>query len=134
MKLPTITPFLSASDQLAEPDLGIAGAKGFQSVIGNRPDSDAEDQPQSEILAVAAERLGLAYRYIPVGAGKVTNQDASVFAQMLSDVAAVPARNGRIEPRNSKKMSDGTPRIKEFGQPWPAEQTFLERYDHYGLT
>ena len=86
MKLSKITPFLSVSDQLTEQDLGIAAAQGFKSIINNRPDGEAEDQPQSEALAAAAERLGLAYRHIPVVPGKVTDEDAAAFAQALSEV------------------------------------------------
>lgn len=59
MKLSKITPFLSVSDQLTEQDLGIAAAQGFKSIINNRPDGEAEDQPRSQDLAAAAERLGL---------------------------------------------------------------------------
>ena len=46
MKLSKITPFLSVSDQLTEQDLGIAAAQGFKSIINNRPDGEAEDQPR----------------------------------------------------------------------------------------
>lgn len=83
MKLSKITPFLSVSEQLTEQDLGIAAAQGFKSIINNRPDGEAEDQPRSEFLAAAAERLGLAYRHIPVVPGKVTDADADAFAQAL---------------------------------------------------
>lgn len=86
MKLSKISPFLSVSDQLTEQDLGIAAAQGFRSIINNRPDGEAEDQPHSEALAAAAERLGLAYRHIPVVSGKVTDTDADAFAQALGEV------------------------------------------------
>ncbi len=86
MKLSKITPFLSVSEQLTEQDLGIAAAQGFKAIINNRPDGEAEDQPRSEALAAAAERLGLAYRHIPVVSGKVTDADADAFAQALGEV------------------------------------------------
>jgi len=86
MKLSKITPFLSVSDQLTEQDLGIAAAQGFKSIINNRPDGEAEDQPRSQDLAAAAERLGLAYRHIPVVSGKVTDEDAAAFGQALGKV------------------------------------------------
>jgi sulfide:quinone oxidoreductase len=86
MKLSKISPFVSISDQLTEQDLGIAAAQGFKSIINNRPDGEAEDQPRSEALAAAAERLGLAYRHIPVVSGKVTDADAEAFAKALGEV------------------------------------------------
>lgn len=85
MKLSKISPFLSVCDQLTEQDLGIAAANGFKSVINNRPDGEAEDQPPSDALAAAAERLGLHYLHVPVTSGKITDKDVQAFAKALEE-------------------------------------------------
>ena len=62
MKIAKLTPFLAVSPQIAEADLGALAAQGFRAVINNRPDGEAEDQPESAALAAAAGRVGLEYR------------------------------------------------------------------------
>lgn len=86
MKISKITPSLSVSDQLGEQDLGIVAARGFKAIINNRPDGEAENQPQSEALATAAGRLGLGYRYIPVVSDGITNEDVEAFAKAIGDL------------------------------------------------
>ena len=86
MKLRKITPSLSVSDQLTEQDLEIAAAQGFRSIINNRPDGETEDQPRSEVLWSVAERLGLAYRHIPVVPGNVTDDNVSAFVKAMSEM------------------------------------------------
>jgi uncharacterized protein (TIGR01244 family) len=58
MKIAKLTPFLAVSPQIAEADLGALAAQGFQAVINNRPDGEAEDQPETAALAAAAGRVG----------------------------------------------------------------------------
>jgi sulfide:quinone oxidoreductase len=86
MRIAQLTPFLSVSPQLAEADLGILAAQGFRSVVDNRPDGEAEDQPPSAVLAAAAERVGLAYRHLPVVSGQVTDEDVAAFARALAEL------------------------------------------------
>jgi sulfide:quinone oxidoreductase len=86
MRITPLTPFLSVSPQIAAQDLGILAAQGFRSVICNRPDGEAEDQPANAELAAAAARLGLAWRHLPVVSGKVTDSDVEAFARTLAEV------------------------------------------------
>ncbi|MCC2662493.1 MAG: family phosphatase [Geminicoccaceae bacterium] len=86
MKIAELTPFLAVSPQIAEADLGALAAQGFQAVINNRPDGEAEDQPESAALAAAAGRVGLEYRRVPVVSGKITDEDVASFAQALDEV------------------------------------------------
>lgn len=88
MKIAKLTPFLSVSAQIAEADLGALAAQGFRAVLNNRPDGEAEDQPASAALAAAAERVGLAYRHVPVVSGSITDDDVAAFAQVLDEVKA----------------------------------------------
>ena len=86
MKIAKLTPFLAVSPQIAEADLGALAAQGFRAVINNRPDGEAEDQPESAALAAAAGRVGLEYRHVPVVSGKITDDDVAAFAQALDEV------------------------------------------------
>ncbi|HEX6114894.1 MAG TPA: TIGR01244 family sulfur transferase [Geminicoccaceae bacterium] len=86
MKIAKLTPFLAVSPQIAEADLGALAAQGFRAVINNRPDGEAEDQPESAALAAAAGRVGLEYRRVPVVSGKITDDDVASFAQALDEV------------------------------------------------
>jgi sulfide:quinone oxidoreductase len=81
-----LTPFLSVSGQLSETDVGIAGARGFHTIINSRPDSETEGQPTSAAMEAAARRHGLEYRYLPVISGKITDSDVEAFGKILSEV------------------------------------------------
>ena len=99
MKIAKLTPFLAVSPQIAEADLGALAAQGFRAVINNRPDGEAEDQPESAALAAAAGRVGLEYRHVRVGSGKITDDDVAKFARILGEV------KDRREPPQLAKVS-----------------------------
>ncbi len=86
MKPEKIDHVLSVSGQVTEQDLESAAAQGFRSIINNRPDGEAADQPRSEALAAVAARLGLDYRHIPVMSGNVTDDDVDTFARAMGEV------------------------------------------------
>ena len=85
-KIRPLTPFLSVTPQIGETDVGVAAAQGFRAIVNNRPDGEGEDQPESALLAAAAERHGLAYRHIPVVSGKVTDDDVADFATAMAEL------------------------------------------------
>jgi uncharacterized protein (TIGR01244 family) len=58
VKVTKLTPNISVAHQLTEQDLEQAAAAGFKTIINNRPDGEAPDQPRSDELAAAAQRLG----------------------------------------------------------------------------
>ena len=90
MKVTKLTPNISVAHQLTGEDLEEAAAAGFRSIINNRPDGEAPDQPRSEELAATAERLGLAYWHIPVVSGPLSNDQVEAFRAALSE-AGKPA-------------------------------------------
>jgi len=55
-----------ASPQIEVTDLAEAARLGFAMIVNNRPEGEAEDQPQGAEIAAAAQELGLAYRAIPI--------------------------------------------------------------------
>ena len=81
-----IEPGFAVSGQLFPQDLPGLAAQGFRSVICNRPDGEAADQPGFQAIAQAAAAAGLQALYLPVQPGMVRDADAAAFAQALSDL------------------------------------------------
>lgn len=67
LELKRINQHISVSPQISPEDLSAIKAAGFTTLINNRPDGEAPDQPSSEVMKAAAEAAGLAYHYIPLG-------------------------------------------------------------------
>lgn len=84
MHVRKLTDQVSVSPQLLPGELADLAAAGFRSVINNRPDGEADDQPASAAMAEAAAAHGLAYRHIPVVPGQY-------------DPAAIDAMAGALE-------------------------------------
>ena len=61
-----LTDSISVAPQLAPEDCALAAAQGFTSIVNNRPDGEAPDQPASATIAAAAEAAGLRYAHIPI--------------------------------------------------------------------
>lgn len=83
MQIHPLTDQLSVSPQITVADLAAIAAAGYRSVINNRPDGEASDQPESAALAEAAARQGLGYRYIPVTPGRYEAATLDAMAQAL---------------------------------------------------
>ena len=81
-----ITPFFAVTGQIQVEDLSEIAALGFQTVINNRPDHEGENQPENSNLAEAAEKLGLAYHYLPVQSGNIRDDNVSDFAELFASV------------------------------------------------
>jgi uncharacterized protein (TIGR01244 family) len=84
MQLHQLTEQLSVAAQISPEDMADLAMAGFRSVINNRPDGEADGQPASALLAVAAALHGLAYRHLPVVPGQLSDQHAAEFAEALS--------------------------------------------------
>jgi len=61
-----VTDDLSVAPQISVADVAQAAAQGFTTIINNRPDGEAPDQPTSAEIEAAAKAAGLAYVHIPV--------------------------------------------------------------------
>jgi len=57
MQTRSLTEKLSVSSQLAPADLTAAADQGIRSIINNRPDGEAPDQPTSAEIEAAAAAL-----------------------------------------------------------------------------
>jgi uncharacterized protein (TIGR01244 family) len=83
-----LTDKLSVSSQLTLTDLTVAADQGFRSIINNRPDGEAPDQPTSAEIEAAAAALGLGYRHIPVVPGQIRDEDVASFDTALAELEA----------------------------------------------
>lgn len=73
--------------QLLPTQLAEVAAKGFRSVINNRPDLEGgTEQPTSAQIEEAARAAGLHYVFQPVVAGQMTQFDVEVFARHFHEL------------------------------------------------
>jgi sulfide:quinone oxidoreductase len=73
--------------QLVEPDFAEVAARGFRSVVNNRPDGEAPDQLPNVRAKAAALRYRLQYRYQPVENLNVTDEDVvNAHARLMNDL------------------------------------------------
>jgi sulfide:quinone oxidoreductase len=77
---------LWVSPQLQPGDLAAVAAHGFKTVINNRPDREAPDQPLEAEIQAAAKAAGLVYEYLPVVPGAFTEQQVAAFDKHLSEL------------------------------------------------
>ncbi len=86
MDIKTITDGLSVSPQITAADLPAIKAAGFRSIICNRPDAEAGDQPGHEEIRDAAAAEGLEFRFLPVTPGIVTDETADGFGVAMTEL------------------------------------------------
>lgn len=73
--------------QLVEEDFAELAAKGFRSVVNNRPDGEAPGQLTNADAEAAARRHGLEFRYMPVSCLDVTDDDKiEAFARLMIEL------------------------------------------------
>ena len=82
-----IAPAFAVAGQLRPDDLAAIAAEGFRTIVNNRPDGEAPDQPTSDALEAEARRLGLDYAYIPVVPGQIGPEHAQALGRFLRDAA-----------------------------------------------
>jgi uncharacterized protein (TIGR01244 family) len=80
----TLSTDFAVTGQLAPQDLPEVAARGFGTVINNRPDGEGRDQPSSGELEQAARAAGLHYLHLPVVSGAITPEQAVTMRQALA--------------------------------------------------
>ena len=75
-----LTASFSVAPQNRLVDVPLLAAAGFKSLMNNRPDGESVGQPENRVIDVAARNLGLAYRFLPVVSGQITDADVARFA------------------------------------------------------
>ena len=70
----------STTAQIQPTDMQEIANLGFKTIINNRPDFEGgANQPTSEQIKIAAEKLGLAYIFIPVVPNNIQPEQVSAF-------------------------------------------------------
>jgi uncharacterized protein (TIGR01244 family) len=67
LDLKRINDHVSVSGQIQPGDVATLKDLGFTTIVNNRPDGEAPDQPSGAEIEAAAEAAGLAYHAIPLG-------------------------------------------------------------------
>lgn len=83
MKLAILTPDISALPQPAADEIGELADRGYRSIISNRPDGEAPDQPDWNDLKAAALARGMEAIHIPVVASQISEADIRAFREAL---------------------------------------------------
>lgn len=78
----SLTPDLAVAGQIQPEDMADLAKAGFHSVINNRPDHEAEGQPDSTTLEKAATDAGLTYFHLPVRPGEISDEQIARFAEL----------------------------------------------------
>ncbi len=85
MDIRIITEQFSASPQITVEDVAAIAAKGFRTIICNRPDGEAADQPTFDEIETAARNVGIETLYVPITSGMVRDQDVAAFGTAYLD-------------------------------------------------
>ena len=86
MNLKPLSSEISVTPQIEVAEVADLAARGFKSIIGNRPEGEGPDQPAWSSLLVEAERHGMSARQIPVVPGHIGADDVKCFAEALRDL------------------------------------------------
>ena len=84
MDIKRLTPDISVCGQIKHRDVAAIAERGFKTIINNRPDREVLFQPRTKTLAAYAHKAGIAYLYLPVISGNMTQKDIDDFAALLS--------------------------------------------------
>jgi sulfide:quinone oxidoreductase len=80
---------LSVAGQLIPADVANIAELGFKTIICNRPDGEASDQPEFDTIRHNAENAGLSVVFMPVLSSGPTQQNIGEFSAAL-DTAQSP--------------------------------------------
>ena len=97
MKLAVLTPNVTALAQPSVDDVAELAARGYKSIISNRPEGETEDQPAWLDLKAAAAAKGMDAVQIPVVMGQITDEQVAAFRNALEQLpkpVAVFCRSG----------------------------------------
>ncbi|PZU09917.1 bifunctional protein tyrosine phosphatase family protein/NAD(P)/FAD-dependent oxidoreductase [Sphingomonas sp.] len=79
----SLTPDLSVAPQLSLGDIEEAAELGFRTIIDNRPDDEEAGQPEAEVLAAHARRLGMEFVHQPIVPGQIGDADVEAFGRTM---------------------------------------------------
>ena len=83
MDIKVVTDSLAVADQITAADLLTLKNAGYGTIICNRPNGEAPEQPAADELASRATELGLAWHWLPITQGQFTDAEIAQFAELL---------------------------------------------------
>ena len=86
MDIKKLTSEISVAPQINPADMKAIKDQGFRAIICNRPDGEGADQPTFKEIEAAAGKHGLDAAYLPIVAGKVGDDDADCFADLMTEL------------------------------------------------
>ncbi len=90
MQLNKLTTDLAISAQVTVDDVKELAAQGVRTLICNRPDNEAADQPSQDAIGRAAAAQGLTFHYLPTSTRDIADATVDAFAAILQQ-APMPA-------------------------------------------
>ena len=76
---------VAVAGQIQPHDMAAIAAAGYRSIVNNRPDGEAADQPSSAVLQAAAQAAGLEYHYYPLNAFNYPGDDVAAISALFDD-------------------------------------------------
>ena len=86
MEFKKLSEHYAFAPQISAADVKEIAAAGFRSIISNRPDGEAPDQPHYDEIARAASAHGLEIRHIPFVSGKLSQKDIAAFSDAMASL------------------------------------------------
>ncbi len=86
MEIQSLSNTLSVAGQIRPEDLPAIAGAGYRSIICNRHDGEAPDQPGFREIEQAAQREGIHVRFLPAESGKVSDEQGREFGQLLDEL------------------------------------------------
>ncbi len=83
-----LTETLSVAPQLLAGDADQLKMQGYRSVLCNRPDYEAVEQPTYKEIAGAIDALGITTEFQPVSNQAITDEDVDAFAAHVAQLEA----------------------------------------------
>lgn len=74
----------AVAPQITPADVAGLKEQGFATLVCNRPDGEAGDQPGFAAIASEARRLGIEALHLPVVPGRITDADRAAFAALYA--------------------------------------------------
>ena len=78
---------VSVASQIGPDDVAEIAAVGFQSIVCNRPDGEAHDQPAFAEIEQAAKAAGLEILWQPIVSGGLSPADGEQFGDIVDRLA-----------------------------------------------
>jgi sulfide:quinone oxidoreductase len=86
MTLNEITPDYSVAPQIGVDDVADIASRGFRTIMCNRPDGEAPDQPDADVIRAEVERQGLTFAFLPVISGQIQPEDVARFRDLIAEL------------------------------------------------